>query len=45
MAKYKCFFCNKKITSEELGKRVRCKYCGSKMLYKTRGHITKVKAR
>jgi len=45
MVKYKCFDCNKKIAFDSLGKRVRCPYCGSKMLFKQRGGPTKVKAR
>ncbi len=43
MVKYKCFDCNKKVTLA--GKRVRCPYCGSKMLFKPRTTTTKVKAR
>ncbi len=45
MVKYKCFYCNKKISDEIMGKRVRCPYCGSKMLFKPRSTVTKVKAR
>jgi len=45
MTRYKCFNCNKKVGDEYVGKRVRCPYCGSKMLYKPRSVITKVKAR
>jgi DNA-directed RNA polymerase subunit RPC12/RpoP len=43
MVKYKCFDCNKKVALG--GKRIRCPYCGSKMLFKQRGTTTKVKAR
>jgi len=42
MVKYKCFECNKKV--ELTGRRVRCPYCGSKILFKQRTSITKVKA-
>ena len=45
MVKYTCFMCNKKISKEMLGKRVRCPYCGSKILYKSRETTTKIKAR
>ncbi|MFH1398920.1 MAG: DNA-directed RNA polymerase subunit P [Candidatus Woesearchaeota archaeon] len=45
MVEYKCFHCNKKILSENLRKRIRCPYCGSKMLFKPRTTITKVQAR
>jgi DNA-directed RNA polymerase subunit RPC12/RpoP len=43
MTKYNCFDCNKKITLT--GKKVRCPYCGSKMLFKSRNATTKIKAR
>lgn len=45
MVEYKCFNCGKKIKSELLKKKVRCPYCGSKILYKQRLIATKVKAR
>ncbi|MBS3176410.1 DNA-directed RNA polymerase subunit P [Candidatus Woesearchaeota archaeon] len=45
MVKYTCFACNKKIGKETMGKRIRCPYCGSKMLYKSRSVVTHVKAR
>jgi len=44
MVKYTCFLCGKKISEDMMGKRVRCPYCGSKMLYKSRSTTTKVKA-
>jgi DNA-directed RNA polymerase subunit RPC12/RpoP len=45
MVEYKCFDCNKKVGADYLRKKVRCPYCGSKMLFKPRNVITKVKAR
>lgn len=45
MVEYKCFDCGKKVSTDYLRKRVRCPYCGSKMLYKTRTTSTNVKAR
>jgi DNA-directed RNA polymerase subunit RPC12/RpoP len=43
MVKYQCFQCDKKITLEP-GRRVRCPYCGSKMLSKFRTTKTIVRA-
>ncbi|MCH8329304.1 MAG: DNA-directed RNA polymerase subunit P [Nanoarchaeota archaeon] len=45
MVEYKCFHCNKKVSQDYLRKRIRCPYCGSKMLFKSRTVPTKVKAR
>ena len=45
MAEYKCMECGKKVGPEYLRKKVRCPYCGSKMLFKPRSISTKVKAR
>lgn len=42
---YKCFECNKKVSQDYVKKRVRCPYCGSKMLFKPRSVMTKIKAR
>jgi DNA-directed RNA polymerase subunit RPC12/RpoP len=44
MATYKCFKCGKKSTSKTLEKRFLCAYCGSKIFYKPRKHIAKIKA-
>jgi len=44
MATYKCFKCGKKTTSTALGKRFLCSGCGSKIFYKPRKHIIKIKA-
>ncbi|MBU0979982.1 MAG: DNA-directed RNA polymerase subunit P [Nanoarchaeota archaeon] len=45
MISYKCFKCDKKVSDEFLRKRVRCPYCGSKIIFKQRTSVTKVKAR
>ncbi|RLE47270.1 DNA-directed RNA polymerase subunit P [Candidatus Woesearchaeota archaeon] len=44
MTTYTCFICGKKVSDELRGKRIRCPYCGSKVLYKSRQTTTKVKA-
>jgi len=44
MVKYTCFLCSKKISEDLMGKRVRCPYCGSKMLYKGRSKESEVLA-
>ncbi|MEM4282098.1 MAG: DNA-directed RNA polymerase subunit P [Candidatus Woesearchaeota archaeon] len=44
MSRYSCLMCGKTISESLLGKRVRCPYCGSKILFKPRSIITKVKA-
>jgi DNA-directed RNA polymerase subunit RPC12/RpoP len=44
MAEYKCFDCKKNVASEYLKKKVRCPYCGSKILFKPRTTLTKIKA-
>ncbi|MBI2139851.1 DNA-directed RNA polymerase subunit P [Candidatus Woesearchaeota archaeon] len=45
MVEYRCFDCNKRVGPEYLKKKVRCPYCGSKILFKPRGQLTKIKAR
>ncbi|MBW2992207.1 DNA-directed RNA polymerase subunit P [Candidatus Woesearchaeota archaeon] len=45
MTSYKCFACNKKVSQDYLRNSIRCPYCGSKMLFKPRTTVTKVKAR
>ena len=42
---YKCFDCGKDVAADYVRKRVRCPYCGSKILFKPRSVSTKVKAR
>lgn len=45
MSSYKCFSCGKKISDAQIRKKVRCLYCGSKIIFKERTVATKVKAR
>jgi DNA-directed RNA polymerase subunit RPC12/RpoP len=45
MVEYKCFNCGKKIGDDTIRKKIRCIYCGSKILYKPRTTVTKIKAR
>lgn len=45
MTDYKCFDCDKKISGSYVKKKVRCIYCGSKIIYKERSLPTKVSAR
>lgn len=42
---YRCFFCGKEIKEDQIKKRVRCLYCGSKIIYKERTAIKRVLAR
>ncbi len=42
---YKCIQCEKEVSPEYLRSKVRCPYCGSKILYKERTATTKVLAR
>jgi DNA-directed RNA polymerase subunit P len=44
MVDYKCFNCGKIVKSELVKKRVRCPYCGSKILFKPRNVSVRVKA-
>jgi len=44
MVEYKCFSCNKSLNETQLKKRIRCIYCGSKIVFKGRVSTTKVKA-
>jgi DNA-directed RNA polymerase subunit RPC12/RpoP len=45
MGSCKCFSCEKKVGEEFLKKKVRCPFCGAKMVFKPRTQLTKVKAR
>ncbi len=42
---YKCFSCGKSIKDEHIKKKVRCIYCGSKVIFKERTVPTHVRAR
>ncbi len=42
---YTCFYCRKEVPDELRGKKIRCPYCGNKVLIKERGVTTKVSAR
>ena len=44
MATYKCFKCGKKTTNTILEKRFLCVNCGSKIFYKPRKQVVKIKA-
>jgi len=44
MAQYKCFKCEKAISNKVLDKRFVCPHCGSKIFYKPRTQIVKLKA-
>ena len=44
MAQYKCFKCSKAIGHKVLEKRFVCPNCGSKIFYKPRLQIVKIKA-
>ncbi|MFP4523278.1 MAG: DNA-directed RNA polymerase subunit P [Candidatus Nanoarchaeia archaeon] len=44
-AEYKCFSCNKLIDESYIRKKVRCPYCGSKVIFKARKRETTIKAR
>ncbi|MAG38359.1 DNA-directed RNA polymerase subunit P [Candidatus Pacearchaeota archaeon] len=44
MAQYKCFKCEKAISSKQLDKRFVCPHCGSKIFYKPRTQIVKLEA-
>ena len=44
MVTYKCFECGKAITDKSIEKRFQCPFCNSKIFYKPRKIITKVKA-
>jgi len=44
MVNYKCFQCGKSVKPDYIKKRVRCPYCGSKILFKPRNISSTVKA-
>ncbi len=41
---YKCFKCGKKVSNAELSQRFVCTKCGSKIFYKPRTVVKKIKA-
>ncbi|MBI4979978.1 DNA-directed RNA polymerase subunit P [Candidatus Woesearchaeota archaeon] len=41
---YVCFDCGKKVEDEYIAK-IRCPYCGGKILYKDRRTVVKIKAK
>lgn len=45
MADYRCFDCRKDVDPTYLKKKIRCPYCGSKMIFKPRTRPTRVLAR
>ncbi|MDD5417393.1 MAG: DNA-directed RNA polymerase subunit P [Candidatus Nanoarchaeia archaeon] len=46
MSEYKCLNCGRVIEKEDILRRVRCVYCGSKILFKEKPTIVKkLKAR
>lgn len=42
---YKCFSCKRELKPEQIRKRVRCIYCGSRIIFKSRTAVTKIQAR
>lgn len=44
MSEYICFSCSKTLRDDQLRKRIRCIYCGSKIIFKKRSITTKVDA-
>ena len=45
MVEYKCFECKRDVSDNYVRRKVRCPYCGSKMIYKVKSIITNFKAR
>ena len=45
MVSYKCFDCGKEVKAEYTRKKIRCPYCGGKILYKLRSVSSTIKAR
>lgn len=42
---YRCIKCGKDVDKEMMGRHIRCPYCGSRVLFKRRSIVTKLKAR
>ncbi|MBS3152984.1 DNA-directed RNA polymerase subunit P [Candidatus Woesearchaeota archaeon] len=45
MVTHKCFVCGKTVKQDYTKKKIRCPYCGSKILYKPRTISRKVEAK
>ncbi|MFP4119148.1 MAG: DNA-directed RNA polymerase subunit P [Candidatus Woesearchaeota archaeon] len=45
MTEYRCFSCNRTVSDQYIKKKVRCIYCGSKIIFKARSQPSHVKAR
>ena len=45
MTEYRCFSCNKVVAEKYIKKKVRCIYCGSKIIFKSRTKSSELKAR
>jgi len=43
--KYKCLNCGKEVNIDSLNRKIRCPYCGGRILYKPKVIITHFKAR
>ena len=41
MVEFKCISCGKDIKKEEMGRKIRCPYCGGKVIVKKRPKMTK----
>ena len=44
MVLHKCFECDREIKAEYIKKKIRCPYCGSKILYKPKNKSSTVEA-
>jgi len=44
MVTYRCFECNKEVKEDFIKKKIRCPFCGSKILFKPRVVTTRIKA-
>lgn len=44
MTEYKCFNCAKQVSDTHIRKKIRCIYCGYKVIFKQRSTATHVKA-
>ncbi len=44
MSEYVCFSCSKTLNDEQIRRRIRCPYCGSKIMFKKRSIGTVVDA-